>query len=108
VKALGVSSATPVPAMPDIPPISKAGVPTFEAESWQMFVVPAGTPRPIVDKLHAVLSAVMALPEVRDDFVKAGRLPAKQRSVEDMTDYIRTELVRWTKIVQDAGVAGSQ
>lgn len=108
VKALGVSSGTRVPAMPDIPTIAEAGVPTFEAVSWQMFAVPAGTPRPIVDKLHAEIGAVIAMPEVYDEFVKAGRLPAKQRSVEEMSEYIKTELARWTKVVQDAGVAASQ
>jgi tripartite-type tricarboxylate transporter receptor subunit TctC len=108
VKALGVSSTTRVPATPDIPTIAEAGVPTFDAVSWQMFAVPAGTPRPIVDKLHTEIGAVIAMPEVYEEFVKAGRLPAKQRSVEEMSEYIRTELVRWTKVVQDAGVAGSQ
>jgi len=108
VKALGVSSNTRVPATPDVPTIAEAGVPTFEAVSWQMFAVPAGTPRPIVDKWHGIIGEVIASPEIYDEFVKAGRLPAKQRSIEEMSDYVRTELVRWTKVVQDAGVAGSQ
>jgi len=68
----------------------------FNGATWQMFAVPAGTPRPIVDKLHAEIGAVIAMPEVYDEFVKAGRLPAKQRSVEDMSAYIKSELVRWT------------
>jgi tripartite-type tricarboxylate transporter receptor subunit TctC len=107
VKALGVSSDTRVPAMPEIPPVAEA-VPGFSAVSWQMFVAPAGTPMPIVNKLHDDLTAILALPEIRDEFIKAGRIPAQTLSVPEMSDYIKSEVVRWAKVVKDAGVAGNQ
>ena len=108
VVPLGVSSGQRVPAMPKVPTISEAGVPGFDAVSWQMFVVPAGTPRPVVDKLFADIGAVLSQPEVRDDFMKAGRIPATQTSIEEMSDYIRTERDKWHKVTEMAGVAGSQ
>jgi tripartite-type tricarboxylate transporter receptor subunit TctC len=108
IKAFGVSSASRVPAMPDIPTIAEAGLPGFEAGSWQMFVVPAGTPKPVVDRLHTEMTAVMATPEVRDGLIKAGRLPAEQKSVADMEQMVKTELVRWAKVIKDAGLEGTQ
>jgi tripartite-type tricarboxylate transporter receptor subunit TctC len=103
LKALGVSSATRVPAMPDIPPVADA-VPGFSAVSWQMFVAPAGTPMPVVNKLHAMMTEIIALPAVRDEFIKAGRLPAQTLSIPQMQDYLKSENERWAKVVRDAGI----
>jgi tripartite-type tricarboxylate transporter receptor subunit TctC len=108
VRALGVSSPTRVPAMPDIPTIAEAGVPGFSAVSWQMFVAPVGTPPEIVERLHGDVIAVLAEPEVRDDFVRAGRVLAQQLSVPEMQDYMKSEFVRWAKVVRDAGISASQ
>jgi tripartite-type tricarboxylate transporter receptor subunit TctC len=108
VRALGVSSPTRVPAMPDIPTIAEAGVPGFSAVSWQMFVAPVGTPPEIVERLHGDVIAVLAKPEVRDDFVRAGRVLAQQLSVPEMQDYMKSEFVRWAKVVRDAGISASQ
>ena len=108
VVPLGVSSGQRVPAMPNVPTISESGVPGFDAVSWQMFVVPAGTPRPIVDKLFADISAVLTQPDVREDFVKAGRIPSTPTSIEEMSEYIRTERDKWRTVTEMAGVAGSQ
>ena len=108
VVPLGVSSGQRVPAMPNVPTISESGVPGFDAVSWQMFVVPAGTPRPIVDKLFADISAVLTQPDVREDFVKAGRIPSTLTSIEEMSEYIRTERDKGRTVTEMAGVAGSQ
>ncbi|MCX7311766.1 MAG: tripartite tricarboxylate transporter substrate-binding protein, partial [Alphaproteobacteria bacterium] len=91
-----------------VPTISESGVPGFDAVSWQMFVVPAGTPRAVVDKLHADIGAILNMPDVKDDFIKAGRIPSAQTSIEEMSDYIRTERDKWRKVTEMAGVAGSQ
>jgi tripartite-type tricarboxylate transporter receptor subunit TctC len=108
VRALAVSSSIRVPAMPDIPTIAEAGVPGFGAVSWQMFVAPVGTPLEIVERLHADVIAVLAQPEVRDDFVRAGRIPAQPLSVPEMQDYMKSEFARWAKVVQDTGISASQ
>jgi tripartite-type tricarboxylate transporter receptor subunit TctC len=108
VRALGVSSSTRVPAMPDVPTVAEAGVRGFSAVSWQMFVAPVGTPPEIVERLHADVIAVLAQPEVRDDFVRAGRIPAQPLSIPEMQDYMKSEFARWAKVVQDAGISASQ
>ena len=63
---------------------------------------------PIVNKLHDDMTAILALPEIRDEFIKAGRLPAQTLSVGEMSDYIKSEVVRWAKVVKEAGIAPTQ
>ena len=94
--------------IPDVPPIAEAGVPEFDAASWQMIVVPARTPRPVIDKLHADINSVLAMPDIQDGIVKNGMGLMESRSVEALQDFIKSEIVRWGKVVQQAGIAGSQ
>jgi tripartite-type tricarboxylate transporter receptor subunit TctC len=108
VRPLGVSAPFRVPGYPDIPPLAEAGVPGFDAVSWQMFVAPAKTPRPIVDRLNRELTDILSLPETKEQIVKFGFLPVANRSVEGLQDYVKAETVRWGKVVRDAGLAGSQ
>jgi tripartite-type tricarboxylate transporter receptor subunit TctC len=108
VRALAVSTATRLPFLPDVPPIGQAGVPGFEASSWQMIAAPAKTPRPIVDKLHTELKALLASPDMREQLHKNGMLPRENPSVEGLQDFIKSEIARWGKVVQQAGIAGSQ
>ncbi len=65
VRAIGVSSKTRVPQLPDVPPVA-GGVPGFEAVAWQMLAAPSGTPKPIVDKLHAALKNIEAQPQFNE------------------------------------------
>ena len=108
VRPLGISSKTRHGAYPDIPPLAEVGVPGFDATSWQMMVAPAKTPRPIVDKLHRELNAVLALPEVQEQIFKMGFLPMDNPSVEGLQEFVKSEIARWSKVVRDAGIAGSQ
>jgi tripartite-type tricarboxylate transporter receptor subunit TctC len=108
VRALAVSSLTRMPQAPDIPPLAEAGVPGFEAVSWQLFVAPAGTPKEIVNKLNAELRAVVALPETQRQLVSLGLVPYNSPPAEKLQDFIRTEIERWGKVVHQAGIAGSE
>jgi tripartite-type tricarboxylate transporter receptor subunit TctC len=108
VRPLGMSSTFRVPGFEHIPPLNEAGVPGFSAVGWQMFVAPAKTPRPIVDKLHRELTEILALPETKEQIVKYGFVPIENRSVEGLQDFVRSETARWSKVVQQAGLAGSQ
>jgi tripartite-type tricarboxylate transporter receptor subunit TctC len=108
VRPLGVSSGFRVPGFTDIPPIKEAGLPGFEAVGWQMLVAPAKTPRPIVDQLNRELTAILAQPDTKEQIVKYGFIPADNRPVEALQDYVKSETVRWGKVVRDAGIAGSQ
>src|SRR3954469_22998313 len=68
LKALGVGSAKRVPALPDIPTISEAGVPGYEATNWWGIVAPAGTPKPVIERLHSELVAILKTSETKKRF----------------------------------------
>jgi tripartite-type tricarboxylate transporter receptor subunit TctC len=109
VRPLGVTTRTRVPAFPDIPPIAEAGLPEFGAlPGWHMLVAPGKTPRDIVAKLHAELLDILALPEIETEILRLGMLPFENRSVEGLRDFVKSETVRWGKVVQQAGIAGSE
>jgi tripartite-type tricarboxylate transporter receptor subunit TctC len=108
VRVLGISTRTRHPSFPDIAPIAEVGVPGYEAVSWQAMAAPAQTPRPILDKLNSEISAVLAMPEVRDQILKYGFLPLQNRNVDELKVFVKSEIARWGKVVQDAGVAASQ
>ena len=108
VRALGISSATRFAPLPDIPPIAEVGVPGFDAVAWAMLVAPAGTPKPIVDKLHAETKAIVATAEVQKWLLDTGNIPIDSPSTDELQRYVKTEIVRWEKVVRQAGLAGSQ
>jgi tripartite-type tricarboxylate transporter receptor subunit TctC len=107
VRALGVSTPSRLAQLPEVPPIGET-VKGFGAASWQMAVAPAKTPRPVVDKLHADLKAAFAAPEVKDLIGKNGMVPLDNPPVEELQAFIKSEIVRWGKVAEQAGVAGSQ
>jgi tripartite-type tricarboxylate transporter receptor subunit TctC len=108
VRALGLTTKARVAAYPEIPPLHEAGVPGFEGASWQMFAAPAKTPRPIVDKLHAETRTALAQPEIKEFIGKNGMVPMEDRPVEGLQEFVKSEIARWGKVVQQAGIAGSQ
>jgi tripartite-type tricarboxylate transporter receptor subunit TctC len=106
LRALGVSSAAPLKELPDIAPIADT-VPGFDESNWSIILAPAGTPRDIVNRLHAELKFVMAMPEVEKQLANIGMLPIVSQSPEALQAFINTEVERWGKIVQQAGIAGT-
>jgi tripartite-type tricarboxylate transporter receptor subunit TctC len=108
VRPLGVTTKTRLAQFPDIPSIAEAGVPGFDAASWQMIVAPARTPRPIVDKLHRELMSIVALPEFKSQIIGGGMLPMDNPSVEGLQDFVKSEIVRWGAVVRRAGLAGTE
>ncbi len=108
VRVLGISTRTRHPSFPDIPPLGEAGVPGYEAVSWQAMAAPAQTPRPVLDKLNSEITAVLSMPEVKEQILKYGFLPLQNRSVDELKDFVKSEIARWGKVVQDAGIAASQ
>jgi tripartite-type tricarboxylate transporter receptor subunit TctC len=105
MRALGVTTKTAAAAMPDLAPIADLGVPGFDAAAWQMVAAPAATPAPIVDRLHAELEAVMALPETRAAITRIGLVPADSHSVAELQAFVRSEIVRWGDVVKRSGAS---
>ena len=108
IRVLGVSSTKRVAVMPDVPPIAEVGVPGFAAAAWLMIVAPAGTPKPIVDRLHKEIAAIGQLPEIHEQFAKVGYLPPDQMPQERLMDFIKLEIDRWGKVIENAGFARTQ
>jgi tripartite-type tricarboxylate transporter receptor subunit TctC len=106
VRALGVSMATRVAAIADVPPINDS-LPGFNVSSWQMFAAPSGTPRPVAEKLRAEIAGVLASPEVRAQITKAGMLPMDSGSIAQLESFVRAEIKRWGDVVRKAGIEGS-
>jgi tripartite-type tricarboxylate transporter receptor subunit TctC len=103
LKILGVGSEKRVPALPSVPTISEAGVPGYEATNWWGIVAPAGTPKPVIDRLHRELSAILATSETRKRFETEGG-EAVQMSSEEFGRFIASETVKWAKVVKEAGI----
>jgi tripartite-type tricarboxylate transporter receptor subunit TctC len=108
VRALGLSSLTRLPTAPEIAPIAELGLPGFEAVSWTLFVAPANTPAAILNKLHAELVAIVAMPETQERIAALGMIPLASPTPEALKTFIPSEIVRWGKIVEQAGIAGSE
>jgi tripartite-type tricarboxylate transporter receptor subunit TctC len=108
VRALGVTSSKRLPSAPDIPTIAESGVPGYEGVGWVMIVAPAQTPKPVVDRLHAELIAVSSLPEVQAQMVNLGTIPVESPPPEAQQRFINSEIARWKKVVEFAGMAGTQ
>jgi tripartite-type tricarboxylate transporter receptor subunit TctC len=105
VRALGVTTKTRAPAAPEIAPIAELGVPGFEAAAWQMVVAPAGTPKPVVDKLHQELKAITALPETREQIARIGLVPVDTGPPDALARFIASEIGRWGEVVRKSGAA---
>jgi len=103
LKALGVGSKTRVPALPDVPTISEAGLPSFEVTNWWGVAAPAGTPRPVIERLHKELAAVVASSETRKRFEAEGADPL-QMSPEEFGRFITQETAKWARVVKEAGI----
>ena len=108
VRALGVSTKTRVAAFPDIPTIAEAGVSDFAVAGWFMLTAPAKTPRPVIEKLHGELKSSLATAGAKEQIVKLSLLPMDTPSVEEMQSFVKSEIVRWGKIVRQAGIAASE
>ncbi len=103
LRALALSSARRLEAMPNVPTLGEAGFPELMASSWQGVFVPAGTPRPIVDKLHAALVAAFESPDVRQRLAVGGAIVVTSRTPEEFAAFVGGEIVRWGKVARESG-----
>jgi tripartite-type tricarboxylate transporter receptor subunit TctC len=104
VKALAVTTRERMPELPDIPTMYELGWKNLVTSSWQGVLVPTGTPRPIVDRLHAAIVKVLADPEIKARMRKGGALAISSKSPEDFKTYMDAETAKWTKVIEESGV----
>jgi tripartite-type tricarboxylate transporter receptor subunit TctC len=103
VKAFGVTSTSRIKALPDLPTIAEAGVPGYGGTPWFSVVAPAGTPRPIIDKLNHVLMAFINRPETQDK-MNALAITPWTSTPDELAQFIPAEIKKWAQVVQDAGI----
>jgi tripartite-type tricarboxylate transporter receptor subunit TctC len=103
LKALAVSTARRSEAFPDVPTMQEAGVSDFEVDSWYAMLVPARTPRPIIDRLNRALNTVLQEPAVRAQLIEQGA-EAVGGTPEDLGRVIAAELPKWAKLAREAGI----
>lgn len=103
VRALAVSSAKRLEAMPNIPTVAESGVPGFEVVSWQGIFVPAGTPKPVVDRLHAEIMKILGTPELQDRLKSLGMQPSTM-TPEQVSAFQKAEVEKWAQVIKTAGI----
>jgi tripartite-type tricarboxylate transporter receptor subunit TctC len=103
VRPLAIASTRRSPLMPELPTAAEAGVPGYEVTSWHGFVVPAGTPRPIVDKLNRELNTILAMDDVKKVFAQQGVVPDGGTPAEFQA-FIDSQMALWKKVVQDGRI----
>lgn len=108
IRVLGITSAEPAAAAPDIPPLAKAGVPGYDTAAWQMIVAPARTPQPILARLNTEINAIVNTDEVQKQIGGLGMIPIGKGSLGELDAFVKSEAARWGKVIRDAGIAGSQ
>ncbi len=102
LRALGVSTATRITALPDVPTIAEAGVAGFEAAGWNGLVAPAGTPAAIIERLHAAIVKIVQEPAMSKYLADQGADPWTMTPVK-YGDYIKSEVAKWAKVVKASG-----
>jgi tripartite-type tricarboxylate transporter receptor subunit TctC len=103
LRALAITSEARSPMAPDVPTFAEGGVQGMVADNWWGVLFPAGTPKPILDKMHADLTKAIAGAEVKERFAQLGVVPVSS-SPEEFRQFIVKEMQRWGKVVKDAGI----
>jgi tripartite-type tricarboxylate transporter receptor subunit TctC len=107
--ALAVSAFQRLPLLPDVPPFFEAaGAPDYEGVSWHMLLMPAKTPAPIAERLHAEMKRIMSEPDMREKIAAIGLIPNDTPSIDEMRSYIQSERLKWGALVKALGLEGSQ
>jgi tripartite-type tricarboxylate transporter receptor subunit TctC len=101
IRAIAVTTAKRSSAAPEIPTVAES-IPGFEATTWFAMFAPAGTPRPVIERLNAEVLRVFRLPDVAERLRSLG-LEAVLSSPEELASYQASEIVKWTKVVKESG-----
>jgi tripartite-type tricarboxylate transporter receptor subunit TctC len=102
LRALAVTTARRSASVPDLPTVSEAGVPGFEAITWHGVVVPAATPAPLVERLNRDIVSALAQPDLRERLAALGA-EVRAGTPREFADYIASEIPKWSKVVRESG-----
>ena len=103
LKPIAISTKERFPPMPDLQTIDESGVKGYDGSSWQAVVMPAGTPRDIVSKVHQELAAMLKAPDTREKFLSQGAL-ASGITPDEFAKFLKAEMEKWAKVAKAAKV----
>jgi tripartite-type tricarboxylate transporter receptor subunit TctC len=103
LRALAVIAPQRSPALPDVPTAAEAGLAGYDVTTWYGVLAPAGTPRPIVERLNAEIVRAVHSPDVQERLAATGTEP-RTSTPEEFGGYIRQEMAKWGKVVREAGL----
>jgi tripartite-type tricarboxylate transporter receptor subunit TctC len=103
LRALAVTSPTRSPAIPEVPTMAETGYPEIEGEGWFAFIVPAGTPKDVINLLHREIVKAVAQPDIQEKMEALGFL-AVDTTPQQAADVFRTESAKWSKVIREAGI----
>jgi tripartite-type tricarboxylate transporter receptor subunit TctC len=103
LRALAVTSAKRLPALPDLPTMQEVGVPNYEAVAWWAYFAPAGTPRDIVMRLNAQINKAMQQPDVRERLSVQGSAEVVGGTPEHLAAFMKAEIAKWSRVIKESG-----
>ncbi|APV48690.1 MFS transporter [Betaproteobacteria bacterium GR16-43] len=107
LKAFGTTGKSRSAVLSEVPTVSEAGVPGYEAVIWLGLMAPAGTPKPVVEKLNAEVTRITNAPEMKDAWAKQGAV-AMAMSTDEFARYMRDDIEKWARIVKLSGAKPDQ
>jgi len=107
LRGLAVTSLERAASMPELPTVAESGFPGFEATSWFSLLAPAGTPAPIIGKVHKEALKILAQTEMREKFSQLG-LDTVGTSPDELAAIIKADIAKWAKVIADAGIKASE
>jgi tripartite-type tricarboxylate transporter receptor subunit TctC len=108
LRALGVTTGERVAALSEVAPLKDVGMSGFDASSWHTIAIHSGVPRDIIEKLAAAIREGMADPEVVKMLARDGAIPVVSPPVDELRRFVDSETLRWGKVIEQAGLAGSE
>jgi tripartite-type tricarboxylate transporter receptor subunit TctC len=104
LRALGVTTKTRSPVLPEVPTLHEQGLADFEDVTWNGLVAPAGTPRDVITRLHAEITRAMAREDFRKKYLDRGIELLASRSPQEFSAYVKSEADAFAKLVREAGI----
>jgi tripartite-type tricarboxylate transporter receptor subunit TctC len=102
LRAIAVTSLKRAAALPEVPTVAESGFPGYEDYTWIAFFAPAGTPRPMVDKLNVEVDRILRLPDIKERLAVLA-FDYTPNTPQQFAEYVRKEVAKWGKVVKDSG-----